>query len=103
LEDVEVEGFRMGMITDFLAQPGTEGDGFVIAPDRSRAGLVWEAEVEVPYFNEVMAPDDERWGVWAVGLSMPLRTLDDARRYLAALLPELRPRWQQWLEGPESA
>lgn len=36
--DVEVDGFRWGMITDFLAEPDTDGDAFVVAPDGSRAG-----------------------------------------------------------------
>lgn len=99
LDDVAIEGFRLGMITDFLAQPGAEGDAFVIAPDGSRAGLVWEAEAEAAYISEVMAPDDRRWGVWAVGLSLPLRSLDDARAYLAALLPELKPRWERWAQA----
>lgn len=96
VEGAEVEGFQLGIITDFLAQPGTQGDGYVVAPDGSRAGLVWEAEVDAPYFQEVCAPEPIRWGVWAVGLRQPLRTLDDARAYLAALLPELRPRWEAW-------
>jgi hypothetical protein len=42
LPDVEVDGFRLGMISDWEAQPATEGDAFLIAPDGSRAGLVWE-------------------------------------------------------------
>jgi virginiamycin B lyase len=31
------------MITDFLSEPATEGDAYVIAPDGSRAGLVWQS------------------------------------------------------------
>ena len=73
-----------------------EGDGFVVAPDGSRAGLVWEAEVDHPDITEVLAPDDLRWGVWAVGLSEPMRTKGEARAYLAALVPMLRPRWEEW-------
>lgn len=42
LEDVEVDGFRLGMITDWEAEPADSGDAFVVAPDDSRAGLVWE-------------------------------------------------------------
>jgi hypothetical protein len=96
LEDVEVDGFRLGMITDFLAEPDTAGDAFVVAPDGSRAGIVWEAECSEPYFIEVRSPDLGRWGVWGVGLSVPLRSKEDARTYLAALVPELRQRWLAW-------
>jgi hypothetical protein len=96
LEDVEVEGFRLGMITDFLVEPDTAGDAFVVAPDGSRAGIVWEAECSESYFTEVLPPSDERWGVWAVGLPIPLRSKTDARTYLAALVPELRQRWTTW-------
>ena len=40
LEDIIVEGFAFGKITDFEAEPSQEGDAFVVAPDNSRAGLV---------------------------------------------------------------
>lgn len=96
LDDVGVEGFRFGMITDFLVSPDTSGDAFVVAPDGSRSGLVWESECPAPYFREVLPPDETRWGVWAVGLALPRKTIPDARRYLAALLPDLRLRWQAW-------
>jgi hypothetical protein len=42
LEDVSVEGFTFGAITDFEAESCDAGDAFVVAPDGSRAGLVWE-------------------------------------------------------------
>ena len=94
--DSDVDGFQFGMITDFNAQPDTTGDAFVVAPDGSRAGLVWESEVDEPYFDEVLPPDPGRWGVWAVGATQPLRRESDVRPFLAALLPELRSRWEQW-------
>ena len=84
------------MITDFLAAPDTAGDAFVIAPDGSRAGLVWESEVDDAYFHEVLPPNEIRWGVWAVGLPLPLRTAGDALQFLEALIPELRLRWEAW-------
>src|SRR6266478_6590839 len=42
LSDVVVQGFTLGKITDFESEQSNEGDCFVIAPDNSRCGLVWE-------------------------------------------------------------
>src|SRR5687768_2727273 len=93
VDGAEVEGFQLGMITDFLAQSDTVGDAYVIAPDDSRAGLVWESESDA-YFVEARGPDARTWGVYSVGLPLPLRTAVDACDYLAALLPDLRLRWE---------
>ncbi len=95
LDGAEAGGFCLGMITDFLAGPAMAGDAYVVAPDGSRAGLVWESGC-APYSREVMAPEPDRWGVWAVGLPLPMTTVEDARRYLSALLPQLRQRWESW-------
>jgi len=62
LDDVTAEGFTLGKITDFEAEPCDEGDAFVIAPDGSRAGLVWEVS-DKPYFQEVSPIETGRWGV----------------------------------------
>jgi hypothetical protein len=40
LHDVAADGFTLGKITDFDAEPCMEGDAFAITPDGSRAGLV---------------------------------------------------------------
>ena len=42
LSDVVVDGFTFGKISYFNAETCTEGGAFVVAPDNSRAGLVWE-------------------------------------------------------------
>jgi len=84
IDGAEAGGFRLGMITDFLSEPATDGDAYVIAPDGSRAGLVWQSGC-APYFEEVIAPQQSRWGVWAVGLPLPMTTRAEARDYLAAL------------------
>jgi hypothetical protein len=39
LDDVDVDGFTLGKITDWEAEPCETGDAFVIAPDGSRAGF----------------------------------------------------------------
>jgi hypothetical protein len=95
LNDVTADGFTRGKITDFEAEPCYEGDAFVIAPDGSRAGLVWEIH-EPPYFSEVAPFDTSRWGVWGVGFCLPMNSRENARRNLASILPELKLRWAQW-------
>lgn len=99
IEGAAVMGFQLGMITDFLAAPDTAGDAYVIAPDGSRAGLVWASEVPESYFEQLVPPEDHRWGVWTAGLPLPMTTVDEARDYLAALLPQLRPQWESWRDA----
>jgi tetratricopeptide (TPR) repeat protein len=98
LEDVEVDGFRLGKITDFEAEEDTAGDAFVVAPDGSRAGLVWEV-AERRYFEAEYPFDGERWGVWSVGFTRPMHSRADARRNLAEIVPNLREQWFRWRRG----
>ena len=95
LDDVAIDGFTLGKITDFEAEPCEVGDGFVIAPDGSRAGLVWEV-CNRNYFNEVRPPEPERWGVWGVGFTLPMKNREYARKNLESIVSELRPRWLAW-------
>lgn len=99
LAGVEVDGFRLGMITDWLSEPDRWGDGFVIAPDGSRAGIVWESEADEYRIDEVLAPDSDRWGVWGVVVPLPLRKIEDATPFLAAVVPDLKARWKHWRSG----
>jgi hypothetical protein len=93
LDDVEVDGFKLGVITEIGPEQDDAGDAFVVAPDNSRAGLVWEL-VDEPYLEQVTAAEPTRWGVWGVGFTRPMRTHSDARENLAAVVPELRRRWE---------
>lgn len=95
LDDVSVEGFTLGKITDFEAQASDYGDAFVIAPDGSRGGLVWEGS-DAFTFQEVCAPDPERWGVWAVSFPYPMTTRENARRNLESIAPRLKQAWETW-------
>jgi len=97
LSDVVVDGFTFGKISDFDAEPCTEGDAFVVAPDNSRAGLVWEVS-EDSYFQEVCSTDPDRWGVWAVSFPHKMTSHENVRRNLEHILPELKKRWQDWCE-----
>jgi hypothetical protein len=98
LEGVAVDGFTFGMISDFMTEPSDWGDAFVIAPDGSRAGLIWELDdqVYVTPTQPPLPPNDPRWGVFNVGFPIPMRSYDDARRNLQLVLPELREYWERW-------
>jgi hypothetical protein len=98
LNDVVVDGFTFGKITDFESEPCTEGDAFVIAPDNSRAGLVWEVS-EDSYFQEVCAADSARWGVWAVSFPYAMASRENARKNLEHVISQLRERWQRWRQA----
>src|SRR5215471_20798225 len=93
LEDVNVGGFTLGKITDFEAEPSDTGDAFVIAPDGSRGGVVWEVS-PTRHIEEVCAFDSDRWGVWAIAFPYPMQNRDNARKNLAAVLPDLKRRWE---------
>ena len=95
LDDVKVDGFTLGKITDWEAEPCETGDAFVIAPDGSRAGLVWEV-CDPPYFQEAMPIETTRWGVWGVGFVLPMISRDNARTNLESILPQLKFRWTEW-------
>ncbi|MGD6844614.1 hypothetical protein ACQCVH_19135 [Bacillus infantis] len=64
--ETETDGFIYGEITDhfdFDEEEGcTFGDGFVHAPNGSRAGVVWTVSDE-PYLKTCIEPEDDRWGV----------------------------------------
>jgi hypothetical protein len=103
LADVTVDGFQLGVISDFEAEDNpTGGDAFVVAPDGSRAGLVWQRAPR-PYAREVLPLEPDRWGVWAVGFPYPMQTRTDARRNLAAVLPLLQEQWERWRLRPAAA
>jgi len=99
LADVTVDNFTFGMITDFEQQPDTDGDAFVVAPDGSRAGLVWEV-AEAVYVTCISDPQPTRWGVWAVGFPIPypepMSTREQVRLNLEAILPLLSIEWDRW-------
>jgi hypothetical protein len=95
LEDVNVEGFIWGTITDFEAASCEAGDAFVIAPDGSRCGLVWKISAK-QFFEQVCQFDQDRWGVWAVSFPYPMTDRNSARKNLATVLPDLKARWEAW-------
>lgn len=98
LSDVAVEGFTFGKITDFEMEHCNEGDAFVVAPDNSRAGLVWEVS-DKSCFQEICRPEQEGWGVWGVCFPYAMTSHENVRRNLESILPELKKRWEEWRRG----
>ena len=94
LEDVAVDRFVFGMITDFEVEPCAEGDAFVIAPDNSRSGLVWEVGEPVS-ISEVLPIEATRWGVWAVTIPYEMSSRENVRRNLELIVPMLKEKWEK--------
>jgi hypothetical protein len=88
------------MITDWEATETDVGDSFVVAPDGSRAGLVWEVADHF-YVTECLPATADRWGVWNVGFTRRMGSREAARANLADLLAVLAPAWQQWKAAPK--
>ena len=83
------DGWCLGVITDYEDPDGVDsGDAFVIAPDGSRAGLVWEVGVEP--ISEILPPDEERWGVYAVCFPHVVRNTEELTSAFRAILPALK-------------
>jgi hypothetical protein len=60
-ESRTADGWCFGSISDFDCPEGRNwGDAFIVAPDGSRAGIVWE--VGAPGIERIMLPDGDRWG-----------------------------------------
>lgn len=89
IPETATDGWVYGAITDFLTPEGAEaGDGFVVAPDGRRAGLVWE--VARGTFAEIRPPEPERWGVYAVWFPKPVRSVTDLTDCFRHILPDLK-------------
>ena len=85
----ELEGFTFGTITDPNGPtPASWGDAFVVAPDGSRAGIVWQAKGNPT--PVVCAPSTGRWGVYAFRFIEPVRSDRELIRNLHAVLPQLK-------------
>jgi hypothetical protein len=89
VEESRTDGWCYGAITNFEEAAGCEaGDGFVVAPDDWRAGLVWS--VGAFPTETVCEPDGGRWGVYAVAFPHAVHNVDDLVACFRAVLPELR-------------
>lgn len=90
IEETLTEGWLFGAITAFDDDPEgrTFGDGFVIAPDGSRAGIVWEVGEFAT--REICAPTSDRWGVYGVAFPHAVRCISDLVEGFRAVMPELQ-------------
>lgn len=87
LPQSEKEGFVFGVITS--PRPGaTWGDAYVVAPDGSRAGIVWVTEG--PVTEVVLTPEPTRWGVYQFQFQPPVDSDVDLIQRLHAILPRLK-------------
>ena len=94
VEETGTDGWYFGAITEFEDPDGCEdGDGFVVAPDGSRAGIVWE--VGDREMEEVSPPERDRWGVYAVWFPRPVRTVEDLVFDFRSVLPGLRRKYEE--------
>ena len=81
-----IDGWVLGEITPFLGEEN--GDGFVVAPDGSQAGLVWE--VGEGGFTEIVSATPDRWGVYAVWFPHAMKTAEDLIANFRGVLPALQ-------------
>jgi hypothetical protein len=86
LKDSQQDGFVFGIITE---PSGAEwGDAFVVAPNGSRAGIVWQVGEGEPAVVDV--PRDGSWGVYGVYFKGPITSDSDLVSHLHAVLPRLK-------------
>ena len=85
-----IDGWVLGEITPFLGEEN--GDGFVVAPDGSQAGLVWEAGEGD--FAEIMPATPDRWGVYAVWFPQGMKTAEDLIANFRLVLPTLQSAYR---------
>ena len=92
--ETETDGWIYGAITEFEDPEGcTSGDGYVQAPDGSRAGLVWGPNEE--HMQEYIAPDGDRWGVYAIRFPRPVITVEDLAENFRKILPDLQRKFAE--------
>jgi len=92
--ETESDGWIYGAISDFECEsPQTEGDGFVVAPDGTRAGIIWD--LDGPEFAECSPPDSKRWGVYNVRFRRAVGGIEDLVYNFHAVLPLLKQRYRK--------
>lgn len=89
LPQSEKDGFVFGAITrPHAGAAATWGDAYVVAPDGSRAGIVWVTKG--PVTELVLPPEPGRWGVYQFRFEQPVETDAQLIQNLHAILPRLK-------------
>ena len=89
LEGSELDGFVFGVITEPSGDTAASwGDAYVIAPNGSRAGIVWSAGSGSS--ETVLPPEPGRWGVYQFYFARPVLTERDLIANLHSVLPQLK-------------
>jgi hypothetical protein len=89
------DGWCFRTISEPDCDEGSEwGDAFVVAPDGSRAGIIWE--VGEPVLEVSSPPDEDRWGVFHIGFARRAHDEAELVEQLREWLPELRRLYLSW-------
>jgi hypothetical protein len=93
------DGWCLGVISGQEDPEGsTSGDAYVVAPDGSSAGLVWEVGGEP--MVQILPPDSERWGIYAISFPHPVRNVEDLASAFRSVLPALKEAHARF--GPQA-
>ena len=93
LKNSECEGFSFGTITEPNGtEPAEWGDAFVVAPNGSRAGIVWQIGHGEPTI--LCEPSEGRWGVYGFYFDSPIKTEEELVRHLRSLVPALKAYYE---------
>lgn len=89
------DGWCFGTISEPNCPKGRDwGDAFVVAPDDSRAGIIWQVGDSV--LEVVIEPEDNRWGVYQVGVTHQIHNEHELMAQIQSWLPELRRLHRAW-------
>lgn len=89
LSNSEADGFMFGTITEPKgSEPAEWGDAFVVAPNGSRAGIIWQTGDGEPYV--VCEPSEGRWGVYGFHFKGPITSDAELVAHLRSILPKLK-------------
>ena len=89
LPQSRLDDFVFGLITEVQGDPPASwGDAFVVAPNGSRAGIVWQSGTGEAH--EICSPSAGRWGVYGFYFKRPIRCDADLVAELHAVLPEIK-------------
>lgn len=88
IPETTIDGFTYGAVTP-IGEQQERGGGFLQGPDGSRAGIRWELS-DSPFIERIEGPDGNRWGVYRLGFTQPVESIQDLVANLEALLPKLK-------------